>query len=52
MKYIYSNSLDCMVIRQFIYKRHTWVWNDTDCVYYRSDTDEYWLYEVPLLAQY
>lgn len=47
MKHIYSNSLNCMVVKEFIYKGKHYTWNDTDCLYYWNESDETWLEEIP-----
>lgn len=35
---VWSDSLECMVYKQFYYKfkkgKHLFIWNDEDCVYY------------------
>ena len=52
MKMVYSDSLDEMVVQQFTYKGHLYVWNDEDCVYYdETEGDESYLFEVPANAQ-
>lgn len=45
--YVYSNSLEKMVVKSFYYKNQRYVWNDSDCVYYSDDSDEDWFSEVP-----
>lgn len=48
MKRVYSDSLDEMVVKQFMYKGHLYVWNDIDCVYYdETEGDESFLWEMP-----
>lgn len=51
MMYIYSDSLDEMVLKSFIYKGKRYIWNDLDCVYYNADSDEDWFMEVPETAK-
>ncbi len=48
MNYVYSDSLNEMVIKAFLYRGEKFVWNDADCVYYSDDTDERWLYDLPV----
>lgn len=50
-KYIYSDSLDEMVLRKFEYKGKTYEWDDLDMVYYNVDSDEDWFEEIPNGAQ-
>ena len=38
--FVYSESLDEMVIRAFRIGRNEYEWNDRDCVYYNIITDE------------
>lgn len=45
--YIYSDSLDEMVLKGFTYKGKHYTWNDPDCVYYQDDVDDEWYDEVP-----
>lgn len=48
MKMIWSTSLEEMIVRSFIYKKHKYVWNDLDCVYYdETEGDESYLMEMP-----
>lgn len=35
--YIYSNSLNEMIIRRFKKGKNIYIWNDEDCLYYRDD---------------
>lgn len=47
-RYIYSESLDEMVLASFIWHGHKYEWNDIDCVYYDETAgDESYLMEVP-----
>ena len=46
-KMMYSNSLDEIVIKEFIYRGKKYIWNDADCVYYWKESDENWFMEVP-----
>lgn len=48
MKHIYSESLGEMVVKEFEFKGKKYVWNDMDCLYYSEESDEDYLYEVPL----
>ena len=44
----WSDSLEEMVVAQFTWKGHLFVWNDIDCVYYdETEGDESYLMEVP-----
>ena len=44
MKYIYSESLNDMVVESFYWNGHHYTWNDTDCVFYNDKSDEdYWM---------
>lgn len=47
MKYIYSHSLDDIVLKAFYYKGKHYTWNDIDCVYYDDDTEENYFMDVP-----
>lgn len=48
MLYVYSDSLEEMVLKAFIYKRHKYVWNDIDCVYYdETECDESYFCDIP-----
>lgn len=46
-KYIYSDSLDEIVIKQFTYKNKTYEWNVADMLYYNVDEDDDWFEEIP-----
>lgn len=51
MKQVYSESLNEMVVKQFMYKGHLYLWSDIDCVYYdETEGDESFLFEVPIDA--
>ncbi len=44
MKYIYSHSLDDMVVESFYWNDQHYTWNDADCVFYNDKSDEdYWM---------
>lgn len=44
MKYIYSNSLDDIIINSFWWQNKHYTWNDIDCVYYNdNDEEDYWM---------
>lgn len=45
--YIYSDSLEQMVIRSFYYKNKHYTWNDLDCVYYSDESEEDYFFEIP-----
>lgn len=40
VKFIYSQSIEDYVIDKFIYKNTLYEWNEDDCVYYSTDSDE------------
>lgn len=48
--YIYSDSLEEMVVKAFIYKGERFEWNDSDCLYYSELTDERWFECLPVSA--
>lgn len=50
-KYIYSDSLNEMVVREFTYKNKKYEWDDLDLVYYNVDSDEDYFQEVPKGAE-
>lgn len=51
--YVWSDSLDEMVVKQFTYKNHVFVWNDIDCVYYDETAgDESYCMTIPENAEY
>lgn len=44
MKYIYSHSLNDMVVESFYWNGRHYTWNDADCVFYNDKSDEdYWM---------
>ena len=44
MRYIYSHSLDDMVVESFHWNGKLYKWHDLDCVYYSEESDEdYWM---------
>lgn len=45
--YIYSDSLDEMVVKSFFYKKKHYTWNDFDCIYYEDDSEEDYLSDIP-----
>ncbi len=45
--YIYSHSLNEMVVKAFIYKGERYEWNDRDCLYYSESSDEQWFDDMP-----
>ena len=48
VKVRWSNSLGCAHIVGFTYKKHHYVWNDMDCVFYdETEGDESYMMEVP-----
>lgn len=50
LHYIYSDSLDEMVIRSFYHKNKHYTWNDLDCVYYSDQSEEDYFFEIPVNA--
>lgn len=50
--YIYSDSLEEMVVKSFFYKKKHYTWNDFDCVYYEDSSDEDYLSDIPAGAVY
>ena len=50
-KYIYSDSLNEMVVREFKKKKKKYEWDDLDLVYYNVDSDEDYFQEVPKGAE-
>lgn len=44
--YIYSNSLESMILKRFKYKGKIHEWNDYDCVYYWGEADGDYFMEV------
>ena len=52
VKMIYSESLDCMVIKGFYMKKKNgeyihYTWDDLDCVYWAVDVDDRYYEELP-----
>lgn len=47
MEYIYSDSLNEMVIKAFMYKGIKYEWHDLDCIYYSTLTDADWFDGIP-----
>ena len=47
MKYIYSHSLDDMVVESFYCNGQHYTWNDADCVFYNDATEEDFWMTVP-----
>lgn len=44
MRYIYSDSLDDMVVESFYWNARHYTWNDADCVFYNDESEEdYWM---------
>ena len=44
MEYIYSESLNDMVVKAFYWNGRHYTWNDADCVFYSDESDEdYWM---------
>ena len=44
----WSDSLDEMVVSQFTWRGHLYVWDDIDCLYYDETAgDESYLMEIP-----
>lgn len=50
--YIYSDSLEEMVVKSFFYGKKHYTWNDFDCVYYEDDSDEDYLSDISAGAIY
>lgn len=46
-RFIYSNSLEEMVVRSFLYRNRRYVWSDCDCLYYSEESDEDYFSEIP-----
>ncbi len=49
-KYVWSISLNQMVVSQFYYKGHLYKWHDMDCIYWHEVDDTRFFYEVPTNA--
>lgn len=49
-KYIWSDSLEQLVVSEFYYNGKQYKWNDIDVVYYWIQSDDTFLMEVPLNA--
>lgn len=47
MTYVYSDSLEEMVIKSFWYNGHKYIWNDYDLVYYEESTEEGYFTSIP-----
>ena len=44
MEYIYSESLNDMVVKSFFWNGSHYTWNDADCVFYNDESDDdYWM---------
>lgn len=40
MEYIYSESLNDMVVKSFFWNGSHYTWNDADCVFYNDESDD------------
>ncbi len=50
--YTYSHSLDEVIISSFRYKGRIYFWNDSDCVYYSYESEEFGSFtQVPKHAE-
>ncbi len=50
-RYIWSDSLEELIVKGFTFRGHHYTWNDLDMVWWRDDVDDRYYDDIPAGAR-